>query len=74
VVSGVLHSFVPSAALERQGRYRVNVVSPTIVEDSAGEYGDLFPELASVSMTVLRDHYVECIKGTATGQIIRACG
>jgi hypothetical protein len=53
---------------ELQGCYRVNVVSPTIVEDSADEYGHLFPELPSVSMTVLVDHYVESVEGTATGQ------
>jgi len=74
VVSGALHSFVLSAALELHGRYRVNVVSPTIVEDSADEYGHLFPDLRSVPMTVLVDHYVDCVEGTATGQIIRAYG
>jgi hypothetical protein len=31
VVSGALHSFVLSAAHELEGRYRVNVVSPTMV-------------------------------------------
>jgi NAD(P)-dependent dehydrogenase (short-subunit alcohol dehydrogenase family) len=72
VVSGALHSFVLSAALELQGRYRVNVVSPTMVEDSVGEFGHLFPGLRSVPMTVLVEHYVDCIEGTATGQIIRA--
>jgi NAD(P)-dependent dehydrogenase (short-subunit alcohol dehydrogenase family) len=74
VVSGALHSFVLSAALELQGRYRVNVVSPTIVEDSADEYSAMFPGLGSVSMATLVGHYVECIESDATGQIIRAYG
>lgn len=51
VVSGALHSFVLSAALELEDRFRVNVVSPTLV-----------------------GHYIDCIEGTATGQIIRAYG
>ena len=74
VVSGALHSFVLSAALELEGRYRVNVVSPTIVGDSVGEYAVLFPGLNSVSMDTLVGHCVDCIDGDATGQIIRAYG
>jgi len=74
VVSGALHSFVLSAALELEGRYRVNVVSPTIVGDSVDEYGDLFPGLSAVSMATLVQHYVTCIEGEPTGQIIRAYG
>jgi NAD(P)-dependent dehydrogenase (short-subunit alcohol dehydrogenase family) len=74
VVSGALHSFVISAALALDGRYRVNVVSPTIVEDSVDEYGHLFPDLPSVSMVELVGHYVECVEGDATGRIIRAYG
>jgi len=74
VVSGALHSFVLSAALELEGRYRVNVVSPTIVGDSVDEYADLFPGLSAVPMATLVQHYVTCIEGDATGQIIRAYG
>lgn len=74
VVSGALHSFVLSAALELEGRYRVNVVSPTMVADSVDEFADLFPGLSAVPMTTLVEHYVDCIEGDATGQIIRAYG
>jgi NAD(P)-dependent dehydrogenase (short-subunit alcohol dehydrogenase family) len=74
VVSGALHSFVLSAALELKGRQRVNVISPTIVGDSVDEYADMFPALSSVPMDTLIGHYVDCIEGDATGQIIRAYG
>jgi NAD(P)-dependent dehydrogenase (short-subunit alcohol dehydrogenase family) len=74
VVSGALHSFVLSAALELRGRYRVNVVSPTIVEDSVDEYGNLFPDLPAVSMTELVGHYVDCVEGDVTSRVIRAYG
>ncbi|HET6734086.1 short chain dehydrogenase [Mycobacterium sp.] len=74
VVSGALHSFVLSAALELKGRYRVNVVSPTMVEDSTEEFGHLFPDLKPVSMDTLVGHYVGCVEGDATGGIIRAYG
>jgi len=74
VVSGALHSFVLSAALELQGRYRVNVVSPTMVSDSVDEYAPLFPGLSAVPMDTLVGHYVDCIETEMTGQIIRAYG
>jgi NAD(P)-dependent dehydrogenase (short-subunit alcohol dehydrogenase family) len=74
VVSGALHSFVLSAALELEGRYRVNVVSPTMVADSVDEFADLFPGLSAVPMDTLVKHYVDCIEGDSTGQIIRAYG
>jgi hypothetical protein len=74
VVSGALHSFVLSAALELEGRYRVNVVSPTMVADSVDEFADLFPGLSVVSMASLVENYIDCIEGDATGQIIRAYG
>ncbi|MBE1546257.1 NAD(P)-dependent dehydrogenase (short-subunit alcohol dehydrogenase family) [Mycobacterium sp. OAS707] len=74
VVSGALHSFVLSAALELQGRYRVNVVSPTMVSDSVDEYAPLFPGLSAIPMDTLVGHYVDCIETEMTGQIIRAYG
>jgi NAD(P)-dependent dehydrogenase (short-subunit alcohol dehydrogenase family) len=74
VVSGALHSFVLSAALELKGRHRVNAVSPTIVEDSADEFGHLFPGLRVVPMAELVNHYVECVESDASGRIIRAYG
>jgi NAD(P)-dependent dehydrogenase (short-subunit alcohol dehydrogenase family) len=74
VVSGALHSFVLSAALELEGRFRVNVVSPTMVGDSVDEYAGLFAGLSAVPMATLVRHYVDCIEGDATGRIIRAYG
>lgn len=73
-VSGALHSFVLSAALELAGRYRVNCVSPTMIGDSVDEFSDLFPGLSVVPMDELIGYYVEAIEGTRTGQIVRAYG
>jgi NAD(P)-dependent dehydrogenase (short-subunit alcohol dehydrogenase family) len=72
VVSGALHSFTRAAALELQGRFRVNVVSPTIVEDSADDFGHMFPDLSTISMSQLIEYYVDCIEGDETGRIVRA--
>lgn len=74
VVSGALHSFVLSAALELAARFRVNVVSPTMIGDSMDAFSEHFPGLSVIPMDELVASYVELIEGTATGQIIRAYG
>lgn len=74
VISGALHSFVLSAALELPHGQRVNVVSPTMVEDSVGVFGSLFPGLKPVAMDTLVAHYLTCIEGRETGQVVRAYG
>lgn len=74
VVSGALHSFVLSAALELAGRFRVNVISPTMIGDSVDAFSQHFPGLSVVPMDELVGYYLELILGSATGQIIRAYG
>jgi NAD(P)-dependent dehydrogenase (short-subunit alcohol dehydrogenase family) len=74
LISGALHSFVLSAAIELPRGLRINVVSPTMVEDSAAELGQEFPGLTPVSMESLVADYVRCVEGSGTGEIIRAYG
>ncbi len=74
VISGALHSFVLSAAIELQRGLRINVVSPTMVADSFDAYGHLFPGMQPVPMDRLVDAYVECVEGADTGRIIRVYG
>src|SRR6476620_3457805 len=42
LVNGAVNSFAIAAALELPRGLRVNVVCPTVVEDSAEAYGDIF--------------------------------
>jgi hypothetical protein len=65
---------VLSAAIELPRGLRVNVVSPTVVEDSADAYRDSFPDLKPVSMQSLVTDYVRCVEGPGTGEIVRAYG
>ncbi|MFD7551593.1 short chain dehydrogenase [Streptomyces sp. NPDC059578] len=74
VISGSLHSFVLSAAIELPRDLRINVVSPTLIGDSVDEFGEHFPGLRPVPMDELVDHYVACVEGDGTGRIIRAYG
>ncbi|MBD3886376.1 short chain dehydrogenase [Phormidium tenue FACHB-886] len=71
VVSGALHSFVLSAAIELKRGLRINVVSPSIIENSVTTYGHLFPGMKAVSMDSLTDAYTRCVEGKGTGEIVR---
>ena len=74
VISGALHSFVLSAALELPRAMRVNAVSPTMVSDSADAFSAYFPGMRPVPMDDLVAHYLTCVEGDETGQVIRAYG
>jgi len=74
VVSGGIHSFVLSAAIELPRQLRINVVSPTMVADSADDFADQFPGMEPIPMDTLVDHYLDCVDGHQTGTIIRAYG
>ncbi|MHA4810905.1 short chain dehydrogenase [Flavitalea flava] len=71
MISGALHSFALSAALELKDSLRVNVVSPGMAEDSAGDYQHLFPDLKPVTMARLVEAYKNSIEGLNSGEIFR---
>lgn len=71
VISGALHSFVLSAALELPRSMRVNVVSPALVST---EFSARFPGMRAVPMNDLVAHYLTCVEGNGTGQVVRVHG
>lgn len=74
MISGALHSFVLSAAIELPKKIRINVVSPGLVADSALEFGSLFPGLPPVPMAEVIEAYRSSVEGELNGQIIRLYG
>lgn len=74
IISGGLHSFVLSAAIELKHGLRINAVSPTMIADSAENYGHIFPGMQPVPMHRLIGAYVRCIEGRRTGEIVREYG
>ncbi|MGB3434785.1 short chain dehydrogenase [Achromobacter sp.] len=74
VISGGLHSFVLSAAIELKRGLRINAVSPTLVANSVDDFGHLFPGMQPVAMDALIGAYVSCIEGRGTGEILRMYG
>jgi NAD(P)-dependent dehydrogenase (short-subunit alcohol dehydrogenase family) len=69
-VNGALDSFVRSAAIELPRRIRINVVSPGLLEESAGKYGDLYPGHETVSSVRVGLAYAKSVEGALTGQVI----
>jgi Dehydrogenases with different specificities (related to short-chain alcohol dehydrogenases) len=66
-----LNGFALAAAQELGRGMRVNVVSPTIVEDSIEAYGDAFVGFDPAPMDRVVNAYVRCITGQFTGRVLR---
>jgi len=71
LISGALHSFVLSAAIELERGLRINAVSPGMLEDSAKDYGELFPGLQPVPMDKVTAAFVSSVETSVTGQIFK---
>ncbi|MEP6944503.1 MAG: short chain dehydrogenase [Acidobacteriota bacterium] len=73
MVNGAVNSFAIAAAQELPRGQRINVVSPTVVEDSAEMYGDFFAGFDPAPMDRVVNGYVRSVLGKTTGRIIRVC-
>jgi NAD(P)-dependent dehydrogenase (short-subunit alcohol dehydrogenase family) len=71
LVNGAVNSFAVAAALELPRGLRVNVVCPTVVEDSADDYEDIFPGYEAVSMKSVVAAYRRCLENPINGRVIR---
>jgi len=71
LVNGGVNSFVVAAAQELPRGLRVNVVCPTVVEDSAEAYADFFPGFDPDSMERVVNGYVRSVETKVTGKIIK---
>ncbi|WP_370936973.1 short chain dehydrogenase [Amycolatopsis sp. cg13] len=72
VISGALHSFVLSAAIELPRGMRVNAVSPTLIGDSVDAFSEHFPGMRPVPMDEVVRHYLNCVESDITGTVVRA--
>ena len=68
-INGALEGFGRAAALELENGVRINIVSPTVVEDSPG-YFPFFPGQMPVSMHRVVNAYIRSILGAGTGEVI----
>ncbi len=71
LVNGAIHSFIQAVALESTGSFRINAVSPGLVEASAEKYQEFFPGHIPIPMEQVTQAYRRSIEGRESGLVIR---
>jgi NAD(P)-dependent dehydrogenase (short-subunit alcohol dehydrogenase family) len=69
-VNAALAGFVLGAAIEMPRGLRINVVSPALLDESAGKFGSLFPGHETVPAVRVAKAFVKSVEGGLTGQVI----
>lgn len=72
MVGGAVESFARAAALDLDGRYRVNVVSPGWVAESRVKIG--LEPMPGIWAKDLAAYYRRCVEGSDTGRVFEAEG
>ena len=70
LVNGALEGYV-RGALEMPRGVRINLVSPTLVEESAPIYGPYFPGTATMPAREVALGYVKSVEGAQSGRVFR---
>jgi NAD(P)-dependent dehydrogenase (short-subunit alcohol dehydrogenase family) len=70
MVNGALESFVRAASIEIRP-HRINVVSPTVLEESMDSFGPYFRGFEPVPVKRVALAYSKSIEGAQTGQVYR---
>ncbi|MGE0158060.1 MAG: short chain dehydrogenase [Gemmatimonadales bacterium] len=68
MTGAAVEAFARAAALDLEGRYRVNVVSPVWVAESRVRSG--LPPMPGIWAKDLAEHYVRLVEGTASGEVV----
>jgi NAD(P)-dependent dehydrogenase (short-subunit alcohol dehydrogenase family) len=69
-VNGAIGAFVKAAAIEMPRGIRINVVSPSLLEESAQKYEGFFPGHEPVSSQRVALAFTRAVNGAGTGQVI----
>jgi len=70
-VNRALEGFVVAAAIELPRALRINLVSPTLLEESVPQFGHLAPGVIPVAAATAAQAYKRSILGAHTGQIYK---
>lgn len=68
IVNGALDAFVKAAAIEMPRNLRINIVSPTILEESMPLYANYFKGYVPVPAKKVALAYQKSVEGAQTGQ------
>jgi NAD(P)-dependent dehydrogenase (short-subunit alcohol dehydrogenase family) len=71
MVNGGLEAFARSAALELPRGVRINVVSPTVTEESWATFGPFFLGQKPIPAAEAANGYVKSVEGPQTGHVYR---
>ncbi|WP_347840897.1 short chain dehydrogenase [uncultured Draconibacterium sp.] len=71
MANNAIHGFVRAVSQEHANEFRLNVVAPGLVEDSAERLGAAFPGHTPVPMQKVAKGYERSVEGLRTGEIIR---
>jgi NAD(P)-dependent dehydrogenase (short-subunit alcohol dehydrogenase family) len=69
LVNGAIDAFVRGAAIELARGVRVNAVSPGLLTESLGAYGDYFRGHETVAASRVAKAYVKSVEGRLTGRV-----
>jgi NADP-dependent 3-hydroxy acid dehydrogenase YdfG len=71
LVNGGLEGFARSAAVELTRGVRINVVSPTVTDESWAAFGPSFPGQKTIPAAEAALGYVKSVEGPQTGRVYR---
>jgi NAD(P)-dependent dehydrogenase (short-subunit alcohol dehydrogenase family) len=71
MVNGALESFAVAAAIEMPRGIRINVVSPTVFEESMADYGPFFRGFDPVPVARAARAFSRSVEGRQTGQVYK---
>jgi len=71
LVNGALEGFVRAAAIELPRALRINLVSPTVIEESLPLYAPFFRGIKAIPATQAALGYVRSVEGAHTGRVYR---
>jgi NAD(P)-dependent dehydrogenase (short-subunit alcohol dehydrogenase family) len=71
MVNGALEGFLHSAAVELPRGLRINLVSPTVIEEAWSAFGPYFPGQKPIPSSEAALGYVKSVEGPQTGRVYR---
>ena len=71
MTNAAVEGFVRGTAIELPRGLRINVISPTVLEDSLDAYGAFFPGFEPASASRVALAYSRSVEGAQTGQVYR---
>ena len=71
MTNAAVEGFVRGAAIELARGIRINVVSPTVLEESLDAYGPFFPGFEPTAASRVALAYRRSVEGAQTGQVYR---